>query len=334
VIELGAKNMRLLFGIFLLAVRSGQASDTQKRWSDWFSEGQSFRNTGNYSAAAHAFREALAVAERSAIDDRRLVELHDALAGSYADAGQFAESAHQYRNALDLVAKVEGGQSLDYAVLLGELTLLPAGGGESQETVALLRSAILNHRLDGSPKNLSSVRSSLVQILLKKRLYQEADQVLLDLRTDLAKQKPANPQLLAAALMESGVLRFNQLRYGEAIDFYLESLRLQEIASGTQHPALVRPMNNLATAYTKMGRFNEACSLYQRALLLCGKTLGEDHQVYGVLLQNYAFVLRKLGHKREAKGIDAQSRRIEQTSVRRNGSHSTISVISLRSSAK
>jgi hypothetical protein len=77
--------MRLVLCILLLAVRS-QAIDTQKGWSDWLSEGQAFRDAGNYSAAARAFREALTIAERSNVSDRELVVLEDALAGAYAEA--------------------------------------------------------------------------------------------------------------------------------------------------------------------------------------------------------------------------------------------------------
>jgi uncharacterized protein HemY len=63
--------MGLVLFILLLAAPS-QAIDTQKAWSDWLSEGQAFRETGDYSAAAHAFREALTIAERSSVSDVQL----------------------------------------------------------------------------------------------------------------------------------------------------------------------------------------------------------------------------------------------------------------------
>jgi hypothetical protein len=46
--------MRFVLCILLLVVRSGQANETSKGWSDWLSEGQSLSHTGNYSAAAQA----------------------------------------------------------------------------------------------------------------------------------------------------------------------------------------------------------------------------------------------------------------------------------------
>ena len=85
--------------IFLLAMPS-QAINPQKDWSDWLSEGQAFRAAGNYFAAALAFRRALTIAEPSNISDAQLIALDDALAETYAEAGQFAESEAAYRRAL------------------------------------------------------------------------------------------------------------------------------------------------------------------------------------------------------------------------------------------
>jgi tetratricopeptide (TPR) repeat protein len=110
--------MRLVLFIILLGVGSCHASETSKGWSAWLSEGKALYASGNYSAAAHAFREALSIAVRSDVTDRQLTELHDALAGVYAEAGQFAESEGEYRCALALVEKAEGRRSLNYAFLL------------------------------------------------------------------------------------------------------------------------------------------------------------------------------------------------------------------------
>jgi hypothetical protein len=42
------KDMRFVLCILLLVVRSGQASETSKGWSDWLSEGQSLSHKGNW----------------------------------------------------------------------------------------------------------------------------------------------------------------------------------------------------------------------------------------------------------------------------------------------
>jgi hypothetical protein len=79
----------------------------------------------------------------------------------------------------------------------------------------------------------------------------------------------------------------------------------------------------------KAGRDEEAAALYQRAVLLCAKTLGPDHPKYGVLLENYSFVLKKLGRKHEGKEMAARAKQILSASARRNGIGAVVSVSAL-----
>jgi len=323
--------MRFVLCILLLAVRSGQASETSKGWSDWLSEGQALTHTGSYSAAAHAFREALAIAARSAIDDRQIVELHDALAVAYAELGQFAEAEGEYRRALSLVEKADDQGSLHYAVLLADIAILPTQTGNREEVIALLLQAIAVNARIGSLKNINVIRECLAQILRSEKRYREEEPLLEDALADLVRQKAADPALMGAAFNNLAVLRFDQQRYQESVDLQLESIRVWETASGKEHPSLVAPLNDLATAYLKMARFDDADLTYRRAINICRKTLGENHLEYAVLLKNYSVVLRKLGHKREAKKIETQGEEIQRAVNRRNGVGSTISVTALRS---
>ncbi len=323
--------MRFVLCMLLLVVRSGQPSETSKGWSAWLSEGQALSHTGNYSAAAHAFREALAIAERLQINDRRLVELHYSLALAYAEMGHFAEAEGEYRCALSLVEKAEGQGSLHYAVLLADIAILPTQSGNREKVIALLRQAIAVNERTGSIKNITVIRECLARILRGEKRYQEEEPLLEDALADLVRQKAADPALMGAALNNLAVLRFDQGRYQESVDLQLESIRVWETASGKEHPSLVAPLNDLATAYLRMARFDDADLTYRRAINICRKTLGENHLKYAVLLKNYSVVLRKLGHKREAKKIETQGEEIQRAVNRRNGVGSTISVTALRS---
>jgi tetratricopeptide (TPR) repeat protein len=327
----GDIDMRIVFFMILLAVRICHASEPSKGWNDWFSEGKAVFNSGNYSAAARAFREAVGIAEHSDVTDRQLVELHGALAGAYAEAGQFAESEGEYRCALALVEKAEGRRSLKYAFLLARMAILPTQTGNRDEVIALLREAIAAHVRVGYTENITVIRECLAQILRKEKRYQEEEPLLLDALADLTKQKEANPALMSAALNNLAVLRFDQERYEESINLQEQSIRVLEMASGKEHPSLVAPLNDLATAYIRVGRFDDADVTYRRAIDICRRTLGEDHVAYGVLLRNYAFVLRKLGHRREAKKMETQGQMIQRAVNRRNGVGATISVTALRS---
>jgi tetratricopeptide (TPR) repeat protein len=163
--------------------------------------------------------------------------------------------------------------------------------------------------------------------------YVEAESVLVDAQSGAASLKTTDPGPLADLLNSLGVLRFDQARYVESIDLYLESLRLFEGAMGNEHPSLVAPLNNLALSYLKLGRFNDAELTLRRANAICGKTLGEDRATCGALLESYAVVLRKLDRKGDAKAVAARSQQIARASRNRNGVGSTISVTALRANS-
>lgn len=322
--------MKALLCITLLTFCGAAANNAPKAWSEWVSEGKALIRAGNYAAAAQAFRRALAAAEGANAGERKLVEIYDALASAYAEAGQYAESEHQYRRALALAEKIEGRQSLDYALLVAGMAILPTQIGNRGPIVEMLREAIALNRQTGSARELAIVRVCLAQILMDGRRYVEAESVLLDAQSGAASSMTTDPGLLSDLLDSLGVLRFNQGRYRESIDPYLESLRLFEDAMGDKHPSLLAPLNNLALSYLKLGQFNEAEVTLRRANTVCGKTLGEDHATCGALLDGYAVVLRKLHRKREAKAVAARASQITRAFRSRNGVGSTISVTALR----
>jgi tetratricopeptide (TPR) repeat protein len=236
------------------------------------------------------------------------------------------ESEGEYRSALALIDKTEGRRSLNYAFLLANMAILPTQTGNREEVIALLREAIAAHEQVGHTENITVVRECLAQILRKEKRYQEEEPLLIDALADLTKQKEANPALMGAALNNLAVLRFDQRRYEESINLQEQSIHVWEMASGKEDPFLVAPLNDLATAYVSVGRFEDADVSYRRAIDICRKTLGEDHIDYAVLLKNYAFVLRKLGHKREAKKLESKGELIQQAVNRRNGIGSTLNV--------
>jgi tetratricopeptide (TPR) repeat protein len=316
--------------IALLTLCSAAANNTPKAWSDWVSEGKALTRVGNFAAAAQAFRQALSLAEAANTDERKLVEIHDALASAYAEAGQYSESEHDYRNALALAKKTEGRRSLTYALLVASMAVLPTQIGNREPEIEQLREAIAANRGTGSTRALMIVRACLAQLLKDAKRYNEAESVLLDAQADLGNARTTEPRLIAELLNNLGVLRFDQERYGESVDLFHESLRIFKSALGEEHPWVATPLNNLGLSYLKLGRLNDAELTLRSAVAICGKTLGEDHATCGALLEGYAVVLRKLNRKREAKVVAARSQQITRASRIRNGVGSTISIDGLR----
>jgi tetratricopeptide (TPR) repeat protein len=308
-----------------------EAGESAAGWTNLLSEGKALTWAGNYSAAAQAFRQALTAAEGANAGERSLVEIHDALASVYAEAGRYAESEHEYRRALALTEKSQGRRSLDYALLVASMAMLPTQMGNREAVAPLLGEAIIANRESGRNRELAIVRVCLAQILLDAKRYAEAESVLLEAQGDLAALKTENPKLVAELLNELGLLRFEQRRYKESAELDSEALQMFQDVMGDAHPALIGPLNNLALSYLKLGRLNEAELKLNRAMGICSRTLGEDHATYGALLESYAVVLRKLDRKHEAKAVSTRSQQITRAYQRRNGVGATISVAALRS---
>jgi hypothetical protein len=80
---------------------------------------------------------------------------------------------------------------------------------------------------------------------------------------------------------------------------------------------LVRVLNNLASLFSRTGRRPEAAQNLRRALALVEKYLGADHPVNGILLANYAALLRESGDKATARTLQARSDQLlKQTALR------------------
>jgi len=296
----------------------------------WQAKGDKLMNAGKYSDATQAFATASTIAERSQAGAQKLIEIYTSLASAYALAGRFADSNYEFHRALDLIAKTQGRNSLKYAVLLANTSLLPTESGSKTEAIELLRHAIaLSPQTDFSRSRFMACDLLIVMLLSEKR-YKEADLVLADLQPSFTRLKAGDPDSAAELLNDLAVVRHSQHRFEEAVMADIESIRLLKVAWGNQHPMLVVPLNNLAILYADLNRFDEAALTFQESVNLCAETLGENHPTYGGVLINYASLLKKMGHKGEGKKMEARAERILQDSNRYNGISSTVSIAAIR----
>lgn len=100
-----------------------------------------------------------------------------------------------------------------------------------------------------------------------------------------------DPEMVVTVLMEMGIMRSNQGRYGEALSILQESMGMAEKLSLRQHRG--RAMANIGLARAYMGNLEEAALLFREALRIF-EELGDLHDI-GVTLQNMAFVTGQQG---------------------------------------
>lgn len=326
--------MKILLCFLLLSLEASVANEVTKSWNEWAEQAWSFSKTGNYRAAAQSFQRALDAAGNAGVADGQLVRIVGCLAAAYADSGQYAESEREWRRALVLVAKTEGRESLDYALLMASLSVLPTQSGNRDEAMNVIRKAIEANEKTGSYRDLAVLRDCLAQMLIQQKRFAEVETLLSALREGVTLRNTSDRTMLAQLLNDLGGVRFQEGRFAEAVEPFRESIGVLEGDVGDKHPLLIAPLNNLATSLTKAGRPEEAGSVYQRAIAICGSTLGEGHPTCGMLLGNYSSVLRKLGRKREARDLAARSQEVMRESARHNGAGAVVSVTSLLSEGK
>jgi tetratricopeptide (TPR) repeat protein len=321
---------KLLSLFFLLILGLSIAYAQSHEWTDWVSKGKMLNEAANYPEAAKAFRQALATASSSNVSDMQLAGIMSALAGAYADLGQYSDAEHEWRRAMVIVERVQGPSSLAYSLLLGSVSELPTQVGKRNDVIAVLRNSLIANRQTGSTRDLALIRGFLAQILIEEKRYPEAEAILLDSEFDSEELKRTSPLLAVKLLNYFAMLRYNQGRFLESANLASESIHRVESSMGVEDSSLLGPLNNLAVAFVKIDRLEDAGTTLKRATAVCERSLGGDHPSCGILLGNYSFILNQLGRRREAKQMARHSRQIQQASDRRNGNGVVIHVRNLR----
>jgi tetratricopeptide (TPR) repeat protein len=321
--------MRRILVIMFLVLHASAADRADTKEFDWGAKGAELSAIGNYSAAATAYRRALADDEAKGIEDQRTISIHDALAMCYTQMGQFANARSESHSALALLDRIDGHNSLSRGLLLAALVGIPGDEGVDDKTISQLRMAITAHQQTASVNEIALMRVSLAQLLSARKKYAEAETLLLEALADLRKAKEPGPKRLADTLNAIGMLRIQQGRDGEAIPFYDESVRVTENAFGTGYSMLIPLLNNLGTCYLKTRNLQLAATIFERAVKLSEEKLATDHPYKIYVFANYAVVLRKMGRRTEARKLEIETRRIASALHRREGLDSTIGINSL-----
>jgi len=75
---------------------------------------------------------------------------------------------------------------------------------------------------------------------------------------------------------------------------FQHALEIRERVLVTDHPDTAGSLNNLAGLYDSTGQYEQALPLYERALTILQKKLGEQHPNTQTCTENYQGLLRKM----------------------------------------
>lgn len=267
-------------------------------WKSWQDKGEQFVAQSEMDEACNAFRHALIEALHSHVMVQDVLRIHTLLASAYTLDGQFAQAEIEFRRALELEKKVHGPLTLDYAIDLAGLELLPTYSGGRDEGIASLKAAIANSKADLS--EILTAKDYLAKLFFADGRFGEAESILLEAEASCERGGDIPVWTKAELLNDLSVVQDREGRYGEAAALDEQTIELIEKQFGRESSGLVAPLNNEATMYARLGRNQEAEHVFARAADLCEKTIGVSHPMYGEVLRNQAVVLRRLGKRRRA----------------------------------
>jgi serine/threonine protein kinase len=116
---------------------------------------------------------------------------------------------------------------------------------------------------------------------------------------------------LANSLREQG-------KYAEAEVICRQTVQLQEMVLGKDHPDTLRSMNSLANSLREQGKYVEAMSMYRQTLQLRQTVLGRDHPDTLRSMNNLASSLNQQGKHAEAEAMHRQTLQLKQTVLGKN----------------
>ena len=238
--------------------------------------------------------------------DRRLRQISTLeILGALAIAkGEAAESEALMRRAVALSTLEPSLGPADVADALNGLAKVVIDRGGTREAGRLAgRALALYERVyDGRHAEVTEV---LVTLAAVRATAGEADAAVALLRraARVADLENARPVVKAAAVANLGALWMSGGRYQDAEPLLERALELGELAVGTGHPGLLRPVQMLADCYRLRGRFPEAGALYERALSLAGRAYGVRSAAAMPSLSGLARVEEQAGHLQRAESL-------------------------------
>ncbi|HUB81454.1 MAG TPA: tetratricopeptide repeat protein [Bryobacteraceae bacterium] len=308
--------MRLLITLcisqLLLPARLGYAA-AQQTENDLL-VGRGLHRQGSYDEARVKLAAALRDAQADGSDTRTVALILDCMGTNEEDSGDFRQAEVFLNRGLSLIHPYAPHDPVLIALEthLAELYMAEVRPEDAEQ---MLRHSLnaLRRASHPEPGLLSVVERNLALTCVMLHRYEEADKLLREAQALLESELgPLHPRL-ASGLFAYASLLTAEHKYMEAV---APAERAWKILHGTSVPvgkvALASACSALSSIYFRAGRVAEASSLALQAANLEEEAAGPNHPAVAFYLQNYAYILRHTGHKKEAKTIQKRAGDISQ----------------------
>jgi CHAT domain-containing protein/tetratricopeptide (TPR) repeat protein len=289
-----------LFGLDhheLIGCLAGQASITQDR--------------GKFAEAEALYRRIIALYEKSPNPDpANHARAVDNLGVALLSMGKIDEAEAVHRRAIPLMERAIGATHPDYAIGLQNLAEVYMRQAKYAEAITLFKQALAIKLQTYSTEHLdlTTTLTSLAIALGNLQRFEEAEQIEQSALAIRRKSLPADHPEIGKSYNILGTFSYDVEKYAASEELYRRALAIYEKAL-PGHAFEASVVQNLANALNAQGKYLEAQKLYDRALEIEIKALGEDHPDVAGTLYNYSSTLMRLEqYPQAADAIDRERR--------------------------
>jgi tetratricopeptide (TPR) repeat protein len=253
---------------------------------------------------AHRWRErADAAILRLGGDDALRARLHINVGRVLYVQGRYGEAEAQHQQALELLERTLGPDSLAVADALFKRSAALAAQGRAQEALELGHRALALREKALGPEHpeVGLGLAELAEVRWYRREFADAER--LALRSIEVLERALGPEHpgLVSALNTLATARIDLgWKPAEVLPMLERALRLMEASGGAESSDSAVLANNIATAMARAGRLQEAERLLTEAIARMERQLGPEHPTLVVMLISVADVLRFQGRLAEA----------------------------------
>jgi CHAT domain-containing protein len=215
--------------------------------------------------------------------------------------GHYNEAEKSFDETVDLVKKVFGETSLQYAIVLNNKAMLYQNVGRFDEGIALMKQAMAtaDAAFKKSMKRKNSFdgrrfQSNLAFMYQMAGKYTEAEATFLDMKKSAEKNMAANNPEYAALLNQLAILYIQTKKYDQVEPLLKKAQDILKKKLGVESPTYARATSDLGTFYRITGKNAQAEPLLVQALATREKTLGINHPDYSRTKEELAILYWKM----------------------------------------
>jgi tetratricopeptide (TPR) repeat protein len=130
----------------------------------------------------------------------------------------------------------------------------------------------------------------LGQLMIKLGQFNKAQELY-----DILLKQTTNEVEKAHLFHQLGMVKSDQEKYGEAVEFYEKSLEVDKKNLPANHPDLATSYSNIGSVHKKMGNYSKALSYYEKSLEIDKKNLPANHPDLATSYNNIGLLYKNMG---------------------------------------